>query len=69
LDPYPGPNGELLVDPHYLFGWQPKGWNFFPNPKDPSPTAAWWPITRKVDPTKKLYGVADFRTLFKPRTS
>jgi len=70
LDPYPGPNGELLVDVHYLFGWQPRGWNFFPDPTNPDPAAAWWPVTRRgVTPARKLYGPADFRALFKPRTS
>ena len=70
LDPYPGPRGDLLVDVHYLFGYQAKGWNFYPNPKDPSPTAAWWPITRHgVAGGVGLYGQTDFRPLFKPRTS
>jgi len=67
LDPYPGPNGELLVDVHYLFGWQPKGWNYFP-PPDPTSTT-WWKVVRRTNPetdTQPLYGTADFRALFKP---
>lgn len=72
LDPYPGPSGELLVDVHYLFGWQPQGWNYFPPPVPGDP---WRPVRRRLNvpdaanPNIPYYGLADFRSLFKPRVS
>lgn len=68
IKPYPGPNGELLCDVYYAFTYQEKTWNKFP-PPDPTSTT-WWPIRRfGVSPDADLYAGADFRTLFKPRTS
>ncbi len=65
LQPYPGPNGELLCDVYYSFSYQPNGWNKFP---PPSGSGAWWPVRRRgVTPTAPLYPGADFRDLFKPR--
>jgi hypothetical protein len=65
LQPYSGPNGELLVDVPYRFEYKPNGWNKFP---PPGGTGAWWPVRRK-DGGGPLYDEADFKTLFKPRTS
>lgn len=68
LSPVPGPNGELLCDVYYSFSHQPNGWNKFP-PPDPT-SADWWTVRRRgVSPDAPLYAGADFRTLFKPRTS
>ena len=65
LTPYPGPRGEPLVDVIYLFKYQKNGHN---NITTSDPDAAWVPLRRK-DNLKPLYGIADFRTLFQPRTS
>ena len=65
LTPYPGPRGEPLVDVIYLFKYQAQGHNHFGRG---DPNAAWKPLRRKVNELP-LYGIADFRTLFKPRTS
>ena len=63
LDPYVGPGGELLVDVHYLFGYQPKGWNHFSN------ATGGLQAIRRTGTTSLLYGLADFRTLFQPTTA
>lgn len=68
LSPHSGPDGERLVDVYYAFSRQIKGWNKFP-PPDPT-SSTWWTVQRRrTTPPAPLYATADFRTLFKPRTS
>lgn len=67
LVPYAGPNGEQLVDIQYRFEYRGQGFNKFP---PPSGSGSWWPVRRRnITPTAYLYPTADFRKLFKPRTS
>ncbi len=65
---YVGHAGQRLVDLHYLFSYNPYGWNNQPT-NDPDSTTV-NPVRRRgVSGNKPPYGTADFRTLFKPRAS